>query len=108
MQDWISRYGSEIKGVIAENDDMGIGAIRALEEKGLAGKIPVGGVDAIKGGLREVKSGNQPAKCGYRIRDGTPSDRRFVGQQADSSDRTVKYAGHQEGQSRLLLFATLR
>jgi ribose transport system substrate-binding protein len=35
MQDWISRYGSEIKGVIAENDDMGIGAIRALEEKGV-------------------------------------------------------------------------
>jgi ribose transport system substrate-binding protein len=61
MQDWISRYGSEIKGVIAENDDMGIGAIRALEEKGLAGKIPVGGVDAIKDGLREVKSGNMVA-----------------------------------------------
>jgi ribose transport system substrate-binding protein len=61
MQDWISRYGSEIKGVIAENDDMGIGAIRALEEKGLAGKIPAGGVDAIKDGLREVKSGNMVA-----------------------------------------------
>jgi ABC-type sugar transport system substrate-binding protein len=61
MQDWISRYGAEIKGVIAENDDMGIGAIRALEEKGLAGKIPVGGVDAIKDGLREVKSGNMVA-----------------------------------------------
>jgi Periplasmic binding protein domain len=58
MQDWLSRYGSEVKGVIAENDDMAIGAIRALQEKGLAGKIPVGGVDAIKDGLREIKSGN--------------------------------------------------
>ena len=58
MQDWISRYGSDVKGVIAENDDMAIGAIRALQEKGLAGKIPVGGVDAIKDGLREIKSGN--------------------------------------------------
>jgi ribose transport system substrate-binding protein len=27
----------------------------------LAGKIPVGGVDAIKDGLREVKSGNMVA-----------------------------------------------
>jgi ribose transport system substrate-binding protein len=58
MQDWISRYGSGVKRVIAENDDMAIGAIRALQEKGLAGKIPVGGVDAIKDGLREIKSGN--------------------------------------------------
>jgi ribose transport system substrate-binding protein len=38
-----------------------VGAIRALEEKGLAGKIPVGGVHAIKDGLREVKSGNTVA-----------------------------------------------
>jgi ribose transport system substrate-binding protein len=58
MLDWLSRYGSDIKGVIAENDDMGVGATRALQEKGLAGKIPVGGVDAIKDGLREVKSGD--------------------------------------------------
>ena len=58
MQDWLSRYGSQINGVIAENDDMGIGAIRALHEKGLAGKMPVSGIDGIKDGMREVKSGN--------------------------------------------------
>jgi ribose transport system substrate-binding protein len=58
MQDWLSRYGSQINGVIAENDDMAIGAIRALHEKGLAGKMPVSGIDGIKDGMREVKSGN--------------------------------------------------
>lgn len=30
-------------------------------QKGLAGKIPVSGIDAIKDGLREVKSGNMVA-----------------------------------------------
>ena len=58
MQDWLSRYGTEINGLISENDDMAIGAIQALKEKGLNGKIPVSGVDAIKDGLRAVRSGD--------------------------------------------------
>ena len=57
MQDWMSRYGSQINGIISENDDMGIGAIQALREKGLAGKIPVTGVDGIKDGMRAVRDG---------------------------------------------------
>lgn len=59
MQDWLSRYGSKVNGVIAENDDMAIGAIRALKAKGLAGKIPVAGSDGIKDGMREIKAGNE-------------------------------------------------
>lgn len=39
----------------------GSGRFERLEDKGLAGRIPVGGVDAIKDGLREVKSGNMVA-----------------------------------------------
>ncbi len=58
MQDWLSRYGTQINGLIAENDDMAIGAIQALKEKGLNGKIPVSGVDAIKDGLRAIRSGD--------------------------------------------------
>ncbi len=58
MQDWLSRYGKEINGLISENDDMAIGAIQALKEKGLNGKIPVSGVDAIKDGLRGIRSGD--------------------------------------------------
>ncbi|RYC30424.1 sugar ABC transporter substrate-binding protein [Lichenibacterium minor] len=58
MQDWLSRYGGQIDGLISENDDMAIGAIQALKEKGLAGKMPVAGVDAIKDGLRAIRSGD--------------------------------------------------
>ena len=57
MQDWLSRYGSQITGIVSENDDMAIGAIQALREKGLAGKIPVTAVDGIKDGMRAVRDG---------------------------------------------------
>lgn len=56
-QDFLSRYGDQIKGVISENDDMAIGTIQALREKSLAGKIPVVGVDGIKDGMRAVRDG---------------------------------------------------
>ena len=58
-QDFLSRYGSQLDGVISENDDMAIGTIQALREKGLAGKIPVVGVDGIKDGMRAVRDGNE-------------------------------------------------
>ena len=58
-QDWLSRYGSKIDGIISENDDMAIGAIQALKEKGLAGKIPVTGTDGIKDGMRAVRDGTE-------------------------------------------------
>ena len=55
MQDWLSRYGNQITGVIGENDDMAIGAIQAMREKGLAGKIPITSIDGIKDGMRAVR-----------------------------------------------------
>ncbi|MGI4745788.1 MAG: substrate-binding domain-containing protein [Janthinobacterium lividum] len=57
MQDWLSRYGTQINGVVSENDDMAIGAIQAMREKGLAGKIPITAVDGIKDGMRAVRDG---------------------------------------------------
>ncbi len=57
MQDWLSRYGSQITGIVSENDDMAIGAIQALREKNLDGKIPITGVDGIKDGMRAVRAG---------------------------------------------------
>ena len=59
MQDWLSRYGNQITGVIGENDDMAIGAIQAMREKSLAGKIPITGIDGIKDGMRAVRDGNE-------------------------------------------------
>ncbi len=56
-QDWLSRFGSQVNGIIAENDDMAIGAVQALKAKGLEGKIVVAGIDGIKDGMREVQAG---------------------------------------------------
>lgn len=57
MENWIARFGTQINGLVSENDDMAIGGITALKAKGLAGKIPVTAVDGIKDGLRYVKEG---------------------------------------------------
>ena len=32
MKNWISGFGPQINGVVAENDDMGLGALQALKE----------------------------------------------------------------------------
>ena len=32
MKNWISGFGDQIDGVVAENDDMGLGALQALKE----------------------------------------------------------------------------
>jgi ribose transport system substrate-binding protein len=57
MKNWISAFGEDIDGVIAQNDDMGLGAVQALREAGIEG-IPVVGVDGIEDGLKAVKSGD--------------------------------------------------
>jgi ribose transport system substrate-binding protein len=56
MKNWISSFGSKINGVVAENDDMGLGALQATREAGV--KLPIVGVDGIQDGLNAVKSGD--------------------------------------------------
>ncbi|GLY70292.1 substrate-binding domain-containing protein [Amycolatopsis taiwanensis] len=57
MKNWISAFGGQINGVIAENDDMGLGALQALREAGISG-VPIVGIDGIEDGLKAVKSGD--------------------------------------------------
>jgi ribose transport system substrate-binding protein len=57
MKNWISAFGNDIDGVIAQNDDMGLGALQALREAGIKG-VPIVGVDGIEDGLKAVKSGD--------------------------------------------------
>lgn len=57
--DLLSKYGDQMNGIIAENDDMANGAIQALKDKSLSGKIPVSGIDGTKEGLRNVQAGTQ-------------------------------------------------
>ncbi|MGE2716911.1 sugar ABC transporter xylitol/L-sorbitol-binding protein XypA [Mycolicibacterium litorale] len=56
MKNWISSFGPQIDGVVAQNDDMGLGALQALKEAGRTG-VPIVGIDGIEDGLNAVKSG---------------------------------------------------
>ncbi|MBU8833710.1 substrate-binding domain-containing protein [Mycolicibacterium goodii] len=56
MKNWISSFGNQIDGVVAQNDDMGLGALQALKEAGRTG-VPIVGIDGIEDGLNAVKSG---------------------------------------------------
>jgi putative xylitol transport system substrate-binding protein len=57
MENWLSLYGDQITGVIAENDEMALGAIQALDAKGIGpDKVKVVSIDGIQDGIRAVKS----------------------------------------------------
>jgi len=56
MKNWISSFGNQINGIVAENDDMGLGALQATREAHV--KLPIVGVDGIQDGLNAVKSGD--------------------------------------------------
>ena len=56
-QAWLTRFGDKIKGVFAANDDMGLGALEALRQAGLAGKVPVVGLDEIAAAVKAVEAG---------------------------------------------------
>jgi len=66
MKNWISSFGPKINGVVAENDDMGLGALQATREAKV--KLPIVGVDGIEDGLKAVKSGDF---IGTNLQDGT-------------------------------------
>jgi ribose transport system substrate-binding protein/inositol transport system substrate-binding protein len=59
MENWLQTFPGQIDGVIAHNDEMALGAIQALEAKGM--KLPVGSVDAIKDACQAVKDGRLDA-----------------------------------------------
>jgi len=57
VQAWLTKYGDKIKGIWAANDDMALGALEALRAAGLAGKIPIVGVDGIPEAIKAVQKG---------------------------------------------------
>ena len=61
MENWIQSYGGRINAVFAQNDEMGIGALHALEQAHLKDKVPVVGIDAIGEALQMVKAGRLDA-----------------------------------------------
>ena len=60
MENFLTANGDQIKGVLAENDEMAVGAIEGIRNYGLApSSVPVAGVDGIKDALQAVKRGDQ-------------------------------------------------
>jgi inositol transport system substrate-binding protein len=56
MENWI-QTGEQFNAIVANNDEMAIGAIMALDEAGKRGDIVVAGIDGTIDALQYVKSG---------------------------------------------------
>ncbi len=61
MENWIQSKGPRINAVFAQNDEMGLGALLALEQAKLKDKVLVVSVDAIADALQAVKDGRLDA-----------------------------------------------
>jgi ribose transport system substrate-binding protein len=57
MRTWLTKYGERIKGVVGQNDAMALGAVAALREAGLAGKVPVTGTDGSSDVVKLIETG---------------------------------------------------
>jgi inositol transport system substrate-binding protein len=61
MENWIQAYGTRLDAVFAQNDEMGMGAVIALEQAKMKDKVVVASVDAIADALQAVKDGRLDA-----------------------------------------------
>ncbi len=61
MEDWLESYGSRIDAVFAENDEMAMGALIALEQAKRKDKVLLAGVDAIPDAVQAVRDGRLDA-----------------------------------------------
>lgn len=61
MENWIQAHGDQIGAVFAQNDEMAMGALLALEQAKRKDKIIVAGVDAIADALQAVQAGRLDA-----------------------------------------------
>ena len=61
MENWIQSHGAKINAVFAQNDEMAMGALMALEQAHLKDKVVVVGVDSIADALQAVTDGRLDA-----------------------------------------------
>ncbi len=59
-EDWLNRFGDDLKAIASNNDDMALGAIQALKDSG-RDDILIVGVDATPDGLNALKNGELTA-----------------------------------------------
>jgi inositol transport system substrate-binding protein len=57
MENWIQSLGPKVNAVFAQNDEMGLGALIALENARMKDKVIVVSVDGIADALEAVKKG---------------------------------------------------
>ena len=56
-ENWITTYGDELCAVMANNDEMALGAVEALEAAGMKDKVVVAGVDLIDDAVVAIEEG---------------------------------------------------
>lgn len=56
-EDWITKYGDDLKAICANNDDMALGAIQALEAAKMLDQVMVLGIDATPDAIALIKEG---------------------------------------------------
>ena len=61
MENWLQSHGDKVAAVFAQNDEMAMGALLAIERAGKKDQILVVGVDAIGDALEAVKAGRLDA-----------------------------------------------
>lgn len=61
MENWIQSFGDRIDAVFAQNDEMAMGAVIALEQANMKDRVLVAGVDAIADALQAVRDGRLDA-----------------------------------------------
>ncbi|PIO96224.1 substrate-binding domain-containing protein [Pleomorphomonas carboxyditropha] len=59
-ENWL-QTGTEITAIVSNNDDMALGAVKAVKDAQLVGKVVIAGVDAAPNGLAAVKEGTMAA-----------------------------------------------
>lgn len=58
MEDWLNAHPNGINGVIAQNDDMALGALQAIKSHGLTSKqIPITSIDGMPDAIQAAKKG---------------------------------------------------
>lgn len=58
MENWLQKHRGKIGGVIAQNDEMALGAIEAIKSAGLnVNDFSIAGVDGVSDAIRSVQEG---------------------------------------------------
>jgi inositol transport system substrate-binding protein len=90
-ENWIQSFGPQINAVFAQNDEMGLGAAKALEAAGLKNKVLVVSIDAIPDALQAVKKGSLDATVFQNAQQqgGTAIETAIKAAKGEKFDKTV-------------------